>query len=114
MLAAFSIVRPSLLVRHAEILVPYLAIKPNSPIDSHVLIAVLQMLQRIVPLMDHPGDTFLRGIDARIDELLGVSSTLLHIISAAVECSGAIYQAYPKFCPSLFNRFSKFLGQQLF
>lgn len=108
-LAAFAHVRPSLLVRHADILVPYLTSKSNSPTDLQTLTAILQILQRVVPLIDHPSDAFLRGIDTRIDELLNAQSLPLLVNSEAVECSGAIYQAFPKFCPKLFDRFAKFL-----
>lgn len=68
------------------------------------------MLERIVPLMDHPSDSFLHQLDSRIDELLQ-SQNLSLIISACVACSGAIYKAFPKFCPKLFSRFAKFLGK---
>lgn len=39
-LSVFSNVNPTLLIRHAEILLPYLAIKPTSPTESQVLVAV--------------------------------------------------------------------------
>jgi hypothetical protein len=39
-LSVFSNVNPSLLIRHAEVMVPYLAIKPSSPTESQVLVAV--------------------------------------------------------------------------
>jgi hypothetical protein len=67
------------------------------------------MLERIVPLMDHPSDNFLHSLDNRLDELLKTQSSVV-IISACVACSGAIYRSFPKFCPKLFTQFAKFLG----
>lgn len=39
-LSVFSNVNPSLLIRHAEILIPYLALKPTNTTESQVLVAV--------------------------------------------------------------------------
>lgn len=74
-----------------------------------ILIQIVQMLEKIVPLMDHPSDNFLHSVDNKIDDLLQTQSSSF-IISACVACSGAIYKAFPKFCPKLFARFAKFLG----
>jgi hypothetical protein len=68
------------------------------------------MLERIVPLMDHPPDSFLHNLDNRIDDLLQTQNVPL-IISACVSCCAAIYNRFPKFCPKLFGRFAKFLGE---
>lgn len=108
-LSVFSTVKPTLLIRHTEVLLPYLAVKPTCQTESHVLVAIVQMLERIVPLMDHPSDSFLRNLDTRIEELLQ-SQNVASTINACVACSGSIYRAFPKFCPKLFSKFAKFLG----
>ncbi|KAI6232935.1 Nipped-B protein [Aphelenchoides fujianensis] len=102
-LSVFSNVKAGLLIRHAQVFVPYLAIKPTSQTEIQVLAAILQMLERI-----HPSDSFLHSIDSRIDELLS-SQMSASIISTSVACAGAIYDAFPKFCPKLFGRLAKFL-----
>lgn len=108
-LSVFSDVNPGLLTRHAEIFLPYLAIKPSNATDSQVIGSILQMLERIVPLMDHPSDSFLHNLDDRIDDLLQTQNTSV-LITSCVSCSGSIYKTFPKFCPKLFTRFAKYLG----
>ncbi|CAD5212245.1 unnamed protein product [Bursaphelenchus okinawaensis] len=106
-LSVFSNVKPEYLTRHAEVFGPYLNIKPNSPTDYVVIVNILQMLEKVIPLMEHPGDEFLKTLYMKLEELYGTQNNLA-VINATVACCGAVYRTFPKFCPTLIQRFSKF------
>ncbi|CAD5216331.1 unnamed protein product [Bursaphelenchus xylophilus] len=106
-LSVFSNVKPEYLIRHAEVFGPYLNIKPNNATEYQVIVSILQMLERIIPLMEHPGDTFLKTLDQKLDELLH-SQNNLAVLNAIVACCGAVYKAFPKFCPAMISKFEKY------
>ena len=62
----FSRTRPELLVGHAETLLPYLMLT-SSANDQHVCVQVVNILERVIPLMEHPSETFIHKLE---DDLL--------------------------------------------
>lgn len=50
-------------VPHAETLQPYLVMRMDTKRDQWVLCQVIRILEKAIPLMDHPGDNFLSKVE---------------------------------------------------
>ena len=81
-------VRPELMVGHAETLMPYLAMDLKSKRDQLVLTRVVGILERAIPLMDHPGDSFLSSLEDGLLKL--VKQGGLPIVQAAIPALAAV------------------------
>lgn len=69
---------------------------------------ILQMMERVVPLMEHPGDEFLQQTDRRLDFLLQ-NLSIPSVLSATISCAGALYRNFPRFEPRLCKQFPRYL-----
>ncbi|CAB3404907.1 unnamed protein product [Caenorhabditis bovis] len=105
-LAIFSKVRPELMVKHAETLQPYLTTTSNSAktaAENAVLNEVIGMLERVVPLMSHPSDGFLNGID---EDLTNMATTCgMQLVVSTISCSSAIWNRFKRIRPKLVDKF---------
>lgn len=54
----FAKIRPQLIVRHAITLEPYLNVKCNSTFIVRFMSCVAEILENVVPLMEHPRSRF--------------------------------------------------------
>ncbi|CAI5442496.1 unnamed protein product [Caenorhabditis angaria] len=108
-MAIFSKVRPELMVKHAETLQPYLtttSTKVRTASEVAVMNEVVGMLERVVPLMSHPSDQFLSGID---DDLTKMATQFgMQIVVSSVSCAAAVYNRFRKQKPRLADRFLNF------
>jgi cohesin loading factor subunit SCC2 len=61
----FSRTRPELLVSHAETLLPYLMLSAGSSGGGEqlVLVQVVNILERVIPLIDHPSESFVHRLE---------------------------------------------------
>ncbi|KAK7086913.1 hypothetical protein SK128_008836 [Halocaridina rubra] len=59
----FAKIRPQLLVDHAITLQPYLAWKCRTQVDFIMIGVVARTLELVVPLMEHPSETFLSQLE---------------------------------------------------
>lgn len=59
----FAKVKPTLMVDHAQTMQPYLSMTCSTQGEQAVLIQVIKILEMVVPLMDHPSETFLSQVE---------------------------------------------------
>ncbi|XP_066990577.1 nipped-B-like protein isoform X1 [Macrobrachium rosenbergii] len=59
----FAKIRPQLLIEHAITLQPYLAWKCRTQVDYTMIGVVARTLELVVPLMEHPSETFLSQLE---------------------------------------------------
>lgn len=84
----FAKIRPQLLVKHASTLQPYLGLKCQSTGDIQIISNVAKMLELVVPLIEHPSDSFLAQLEEDAMKLV-----LQHdrpIVSSCLSCLGSI------------------------
>uniref|UniRef100_A0A0N5APU5 Nipped-B protein n=1 Tax=Syphacia muris TaxID=451379 RepID=A0A0N5APU5_9BILA len=111
-LSAFSKVRPELLVNHAETLQPYLSMNASGTAEQQVLYQVINMLERVVPLIDYPPESFLTSLDQSLTCL--VKDSGMRIIASALSCIAAIHKKWKKRRPvaiDCFLTYLRFLNQ---
>uniref|UniRef100_A0A915PUN3 Nipped-B protein n=1 Tax=Setaria digitata TaxID=48799 RepID=A0A915PUN3_9BILA len=106
-LSLFSKAKPDLMVKHAETLQPYLSMNMNGPAEQQVMNQVVNMLERVVPLMDHPSESFLRTLDESLYQL--VKDGGMRIIASSLACNAAIYNKWKKRTPAVIETFFKYL-----
>lgn len=108
-LAIFSKVRPQLLVNHAETLQPYLMMSSvKTSTENSVMNEVIGMLGRVVPLMSHPSDEFLYGLDEQLANMALTSG--MQLVVSAVSCAAAIWNRFKKGRPHITDKFLHFLN----
>ncbi|MCP9261200.1 hypothetical protein DINM_004449 [Dirofilaria immitis] len=108
-LSLFSKAKPDLMIKHAETLQPYLSMNMNGLAEQQVMNQVINMLERVVPLMDHPSESFLKILDENLYQL--VKDGGMRIIASSLACSAAIYNKWKKELRQLSKHFSKYLHQ---
>ncbi|GMS84491.1 hypothetical protein PENTCL1PPCAC_6666 [Pristionchus entomophagus] len=106
-LSIFSKVRPVLLLKHIEALQPYLSMSAKTSVEQNVLNQVIQMLERVIPLIDHPSADFI----SRVDKNLDYSSRQrgMTITASAISCAAALHKKSPKLKPSIADLFIQYL-----
>ncbi|XP_040276898.1 nipped-B-like protein [Bufo bufo] len=102
----FSKIRPQLMVKHAMTMQPYLTTKCNTQNDFMVICNVAKILELVVPLMEHPSETFLTTIEEDLMKL--IIKYGMTVVQHCVSCLGAVVnkvtQNY-KFVWACFNRY---------
>ncbi|KAK4871530.1 hypothetical protein RN001_015654 [Aquatica leii] len=84
----FAKIRPHLLVKHASTLQPYLSLKCESHGDIQIISSVARMLELVVPLIEHPSETFLAQLEEDSMKLI-----LQHdrpIVASCLSCLGSV------------------------
>uniref|UniRef100_A0A915D8C6 Nipped-B protein n=1 Tax=Ditylenchus dipsaci TaxID=166011 RepID=A0A915D8C6_9BILA len=112
-LSVFAKARPELLVGHADVFVPYVLwskeAPDSTPTELRVLNQMIGMLERIVPLMEHPSENFLANLDSRLNVVVGNISSMV-IISSSISCMSAIYEKFKRIKPGICELFLKYLN----
>ncbi|XP_074991912.1 nipped-B-like protein isoform X8 [Calonectris borealis] len=102
----FSKIRPQLMVKHAMTMQPYLTTKCSTQNDFMVICNVAKILELVVPLMEHPSETFLATIEEDLMKL--IIKYGMTVVQHCVSCLGAVVnkvtQNY-KFVWACFNRY---------
>ncbi|XP_078531085.1 nipped-B-like protein isoform X3 [Lissotriton helveticus] len=102
----FSKIRPQLMVKHAMTMQPYLTTKCNTQNDFMVICNVAKILELVVPLMEHPSETFLATIEEDLMKL--IIKYGMTVVQHCVSCLGSVVnkvtQNY-KFVWACFNRY---------
>ncbi|XP_048786272.1 nipped-B-like protein isoform X2 [Lagopus muta] len=102
----FSKIRPQLMVKHAMTMQPYLTTKCSTQNDFMVICNVAKILELVVPLMEHPSETFLATIEEDLMKL--IIKYGMAVVQHCVSCLGAVVnkvtQNY-KFVWACFNRY---------
>lgn len=65
----FAKIRPQLLVNHAITLQPYLSLKCQTQGDYQIISSVAHTLELVVPLMEHPSETFFSTVGRRFGKI---------------------------------------------
>ncbi|XP_061881828.1 nipped-B-like protein A isoform X3 [Entelurus aequoreus] len=102
----FSKIRAQLMVKHAMTMQPYLTTKCNSANDFMVICNVAKILELVVPLMEHPSETFLATIEEDLMKLIIKHG--MTVVQNCVSCLGAVVNKVThnyKFVLACFNRF---------
>ncbi|CAG9855417.1 unnamed protein product [Phyllotreta striolata] len=84
----FAKIRPQLLVKHASTLQPYLGLKCQTLGDIQIISSVAKMLELVVPLMEHPSDSFLAQLEEDAIKLVLQHDRL--IVSSCLSCLSSI------------------------
>lgn len=92
----FARVRPQMLVNHAETLEPYLNLKPTSSSMVQFISSIAEILEQVVPLMDHPSESFLNELEAHLLMLVfsNTQTTLISCISSLAAVVNKITKNY--------------------
>ncbi|ROL54214.1 Nipped-B-like protein B [Anabarilius grahami] len=102
----FSKIRPQLMVKHAMTMQPYLTTKCNTQSDFMVICNVAKILELVVPLMDHPSESFLTTMEEDLMKL--IIKYGMTVVQHCVSCLGAVVNRVThnfKFVWSCFNRY---------
>lgn len=94
MLHLFAKIRPQLLVKHAITLEPYLNIKCGTNNMIKFMSCVAEILEYVVPLMEHPSDSFLADLEAHLTMLIVTQNKT--VVTSCVSCLGAIVNKLTK------------------
>lgn len=84
----FAKIRPQLLINHAITLQPYLSLKCQSNGDIQIISSVAKMLELVVPLMEHPSESFLAQLEE--DSMKLVLQHNRPIVSSCLSCLGSV------------------------
>ncbi|XP_066568279.1 nipped-B-like protein A isoform X2 [Amia ocellicauda] len=102
----FSKIRAQLMVKHAMTMQPYLTTKCNTQSDFMVICNVAKILELVVPLMEHPSETFLATIEEDLMKL--IIKYGMTVVQHCVSCLGAVVNKVThnyKFVWACFNRY---------
>ncbi|CAN9513160.1 unnamed protein product [Ophioblennius macclurei] len=102
----FSKIRAQLMVKHAMTMQPYLTTKCNTANDFMVICNVAKILELVVPLMEHPSETFLATIEEDLMKL--IIKYGMTVVQNCVSCLGAVVNKVThnyKFVWACFHRF---------
>ncbi|KAM3610729.1 uncharacterized protein V6R79_008133 [Siganus canaliculatus] len=108
----FSKIRAQLMVKHAMTMQPYLTTKCNTANDFMVICNVAKILELVVPLMEHPSETFLATIEEDLMKL--IIKYGMTVVQHCVSCLGAVVNKVThnyKFVWACFNRFYSALNK---
>lgn len=90
----FAKIRPQLIVRHAITLEPYLNVKCSSNYVVRFMSCVAEILEHVVPLMEHPSESFLYDLENHLMMLVvAQNQTVVH---SCIACLGAIVNKLTK------------------
>lgn len=84
----FAKIRPQLLIDHAITLQPYLALKCQTQGDYQIVSSVAHTLELVVPLMEHPSETFLAQLEEdSVKLIIGADKS---VVESCLSCLGSI------------------------
>lgn len=104
----FAKIRPQLLVNHAITLQPYLSLKCQTQGDYQIISSVAHTLELVVPLMEHPSETFLAQLEEDSVKLI-----LQHdksVVASCLSCLGSIVNNVTKNYKLIRDCFKKYYG----
>lgn len=102
----FSKIQPQLLVNHAMTLEPYLNIRCQNAINYKFISSVAEILEQVVPLMEHPSEIFLADLESHLMMLIVTQSQA--VVLSCVSCLSAVVNKITKNYTLIRDCFSKF------
>ncbi|CAE1303158.1 SCC2 [Acanthosepion pharaonis] len=104
----FSRIKADLMLPHAMTLQPYLDIKCNTQGDVLVLHNVARILELVVPLMEHPSESFLMQLEEDMMKLILKHGMM--VLQSCVSCLGAVVNKVSHNYRLVKDCFQKFFG----
>ncbi|XP_063234204.1 nipped-B-like protein isoform X2 [Bacillus rossius redtenbacheri] len=104
----FAKIRPQLLLDHAITLQPYLSLKCQTQGDYQIISSVARTLELVVPLMEHPSETFLAQLEEDSVKLI-----LLHdrtVVASCLSCLGSVVNSVTSNFKLIRDCFQKYYG----
>lgn len=105
----FAKIRPQLLVNHAITLQPYLSLKCQTQGDYQIVSNVARTLELIVPLMEHPSETFLAQLEEDSVKLILQHDRI--VVASCLSCLGSIVNNVTKNFKLIRDCFQKYYGK---
>ncbi|XP_058822555.1 nipped-B protein isoform X2 [Topomyia yanbarensis] len=102
----FAKIQPQLLVNHAMTLEPYLNIRCQNAINYKFISSVAEILEQVVPLMEHPSEIFLADLESHLMMLVVTQSQA--VVLSCVSCLSAVVNRITKNYTLIRDCFSKF------
>uniref|UniRef100_A0A2C9MAH1 Nipped-B protein n=1 Tax=Biomphalaria glabrata TaxID=6526 RepID=A0A2C9MAH1_BIOGL len=104
----FSKIKPDLMVEHANTLQPYLDIKCNTQGDVMVLHYVARILELVIPLLEHPSESFLAQVEEDLVKLILKHGMM--VVQSCISCLGAVVNDVSHNYELVRDCFKKFYG----
>uniref|UniRef100_A0A182VUI9 Nipped-B protein n=1 Tax=Anopheles minimus TaxID=112268 RepID=A0A182VUI9_9DIPT len=101
----FAKIQPQLLVNHAISLEPYLNMRCQNQIISKFISSIAEILEQVVPLMDHPSEVFLADLESHLMMLIVTQSRT--IVLSCVSCLSTVVNKITKNYKLIRDCFSK-------
>ena len=104
----FAKIRPQLLVPHAMTLQPYLSLRCKTQGDYQIISAVARTLEVVVPLLEHPSESFLAQLEEDSVKLI-----LQHdktVVSSCLSCLGSVVNQVTRNFKLIRDCFRKYFG----
>ena len=104
----FAKIRPLLLVPHAMTLQPYLSLRCRATSDYQIISDVARTLEVVVPLLEHPGESFLAQLEEDSVKLI-----LQHdktVVSACLSCLGSVVNHVTRNFKLIRDCYKKYFG----
>ncbi|GLH15037.1 hypothetical protein R5R35_008246 [Gryllus longicercus] len=104
----FAKIRPQLLVSHAITLQPYLSVKCQTQGDYQIISSVARTLELVVPLIEHPSETFLAQLEEDSVKLI-----LQHdrsVVQSCLSCLGSVVNNVTRNFKLIRDCFQKYYG----
>lgn len=87
-------VRPALLVKHAITLEPYLNLRSNDPQMSKFIASIADILESVVPLMEHPSESFLADLESHLMYRVVYHNQV--VVNSCLSCLGSVVNKISK------------------
>jgi len=104
----FAKIRPLLLVPHAMTLQPYLSLRCRTSNDLQIISDVARTLEMVVPLLEHPSESFLAQLEEDSVKLI-----LQHdkpVVAACLSCLGSVVNHVTRNFKLIRDCFRKYFG----
>ncbi|XP_049783352.1 nipped-B-like protein [Schistocerca cancellata] len=104
----FAKIRPQLLIDHATTLQPYLSVKCQTQGDYQIISSVARTLELVVPLIEHPSETFLAQLEEDSVKLI-----LQHdraVVQSCLSCLGSVVNNVTRNFKLIRDCFNKYYG----
>ena len=104
----FAKIRPLLLVPHAMTLQPYLSLRCRTQGDYQIISDVARTLEVVVPLLEHPSESFLAQLEEDAVKLI-----LQHdkaVVAACLSCLGSVVNHVTRNFKLIRDCFRKYFG----
>uniref|UniRef100_A0A182MZ11 Nipped-B protein n=1 Tax=Anopheles dirus TaxID=7168 RepID=A0A182MZ11_9DIPT len=101
----FAKIQPQLLVNHAISLEPYLNMRCQNQIISKFISSIAEILEQVVPLVDHPSEVFLADLESHLMMLIVTQSRT--IVLSCVSCLSTVVNKITKNYKLIRDCFSK-------